>query len=109
MSKKAIWELKNGTEPHGMGWEMRLVNKSHWNIAHEWQTGIGDTIPNSHELYFPFTLGHNHSYIKRDYTIKSRSYWDYTVKSHLDHFLENKLNVVISSCRHLWMKFEVHL
>jgi hypothetical protein len=63
----------------GTWWEIRLgglgcVWKLCWNTVLEWQKGAGDIIPNGHEQYFPFSLGHQHSYFRNEITLFSLIY-----------------------------------
>jgi hypothetical protein len=63
MSEILIWEQMNGMGKDRTGWEMRLTGWGCYRkylsmTIHEWQMRAGDTIPNGHEQYFPFILGH---------------------------------------------------
>jgi hypothetical protein len=51
----------NGTGQNGTRQERRLIGRDCCRllkIVHEWQMRTGDRIPNGHERYFPFNLGH---------------------------------------------------
>ncbi len=74
MSKIAIWKRMNGMGFDGTGWEITLAGwdcflKSHWNTIHERNTVTGDIVPNDHDQYFPFTLGHYCSYFINKITL----------------------------------------
>ncbi len=64
--------MRNGIKGTGVVFKIPVVP------INEWQTEMVDIIPNNHEWYLPFTLGHYHSYFINEikpfyliYTIKS--------------------------------------
>jgi hypothetical protein len=48
--------MRNGINGTGLFFKIPLLT------IHEWQMGTDDTVPNKHEWYLPFSLGHYHSY-----------------------------------------------
>ncbi len=62
MSEIAIQEQMNGFRGDGTGRQLKLMGQdcsreSHSMTVYERQMRTGETIPSSHEQYFPFILG----------------------------------------------------